>query len=57
MYIIVIEALTPLDRTSLISLYKNSPRSKLFCRIAKRSITFGNFAHFLTSTGNKGKLN
>ena len=35
---IVIEALTPLDRTSRIKLYKNNARSRLFCRIAKRSI-------------------
>ena len=32
------EALTPLDRTSLIKMYKNNARSRLFCRIAKRSI-------------------
>ena len=35
---IAIEALTPLDRTSRIKLYKNIARSRLFCRIAKRSI-------------------
>ena len=34
----VIEALAPLDRTSRINLYKNNARSRLFCRIAKRSI-------------------
>ena len=35
---IVIEALTPLDRISCIKMYKNNARSRLFCRIAKRSI-------------------
>ena len=35
---IAIEALTPLYRTSRIKLYKNIARSRLFCRIAKRSI-------------------
>ena len=35
---IVIEALTPLDRTSYIKMYKNNARSRLICRIAKRSI-------------------
>ena len=39
MWTIVIEALTPLDRTSCIKMYKNNARSRLFCRIAKRSIT------------------
>ena len=34
----VIEALTPLDRVSCIKMYKNNTRSRLFCRIAKRSI-------------------
>ena len=34
----VTEALTPLDRTSRIRLYKKNPRSRLFCRIAKRSM-------------------
>ena len=38
MYTIKIEALTPLDRTSCIKMYKNNARSRLFCRIAKRSI-------------------
>ena len=32
------EVLTPLNRTSCIKMYKNSVRSSLFCRIAKRSI-------------------
>ena len=35
---IPVEALTPLDRTSRIKMYKNIARSRLFCRIAKRSI-------------------
>ena len=35
---IVIEALTPLDRTSCIKMYKNNARSRIFCRIAKSSI-------------------
>ena len=35
---IAIEALTPLYRTSRIKLYKNNARSRLFCRIAKRSV-------------------
>ena len=35
---ILIEALTPLDRTSGIKMYKNNARSSLICRIAKRSI-------------------
>ena len=35
---IAIEAVTPLFRTSRINLYKNIARSRLFCRIAKRSI-------------------
>ena len=38
MCIIVIEPLTPLDRTSRMKLYKNNARSRLFCRIAERSI-------------------
>ena len=33
-----IEALTLLDRTARIKMYKNNARSSLFCRIAKRSI-------------------
>ena len=36
---IAIEAVTPLFRTSRINLYKNIARSRLFCRIAKRSIS------------------
>ena len=40
---IVIEALTPLDRTSCIKMYKNNARSRLFCRIAKRSIKIGDW--------------
>ena len=39
---IVIEALTPLDRISCIKMYKNNARSRLFCRIAKRSIIENN---------------
>ena len=35
---IAIQALTPLNRTSRIKLYKNIARSRLFSRIAKRSI-------------------
>ena len=35
---ILIEALTPLNRISCIKMYKNTARSRLFCRIAKRSI-------------------
>ena len=35
---IVIEALTPLNRTSCIKMYKNNARSRLFGRIAKKSI-------------------
>ena len=35
---IVIEAVTPFCRTSCIKLYKDIARSRLFCRIAKRSI-------------------
>ena len=34
----LIEALTPLDRTSRTKMYKNNARSRLFSRIAKRSI-------------------
>ena len=34
----VIEAQMPLDRTSRIKMYKNNARSRLFCRMAKRSI-------------------
>ena len=34
----VIEAPTPFDRTLRIKMYKNIARSRLFCRIAKRSI-------------------
>ena len=37
---IAIEAVTPLYRTSRINLYKNIARSRLFCRIAKRSIIY-----------------
>ena len=37
-YKIAMEALTPLYRTSSTKLYKNIARSRLFCRIAKRSI-------------------
>ena len=36
MCIIVIESLTPLDRTSRIKLYKDNARFRLFLRIAKR---------------------
>ena len=36
---IVVEALTPFDQISCIKMYKNNARSRLFCRIAKRSIT------------------
>ena len=44
---IVVEALTPLDRTSRIKLHKSNARSRLFCRIAKRSIAGNdNFLHF-----------
>ena len=35
---IMIEALTPLDQTSSIKLYKNGVRSRPFSRIAKMSI-------------------
>ena len=35
---IVIKALTPLDQISRVKVYKNYARSRLFCRIAKRSI-------------------
>ena len=35
---IAIEALTPFNRTSRIQMYKNVARSRLFRRIAKRSI-------------------
>ena len=35
---ILIEGLTPLNRTSCTKMYKNNARSRLFCRIAKRSI-------------------
>ena len=38
MCIIVIEPLTTLDRTSRIKLYQKNARSRLFSRIAKRSI-------------------
>ena len=37
---IVIEALTPFDRTPCIKLHKNNARSRLFFRIAKISIPF-----------------
>ena len=33
-----VEALTALSRASCIKLYKNIAQSRLFCRIAKRSI-------------------
>ena len=36
MYTIVIEASTPLNRTSRIKMYKNNARSRLFLRIVKR---------------------
>ena len=32
---IAMEALTPLDRTSRMTMYRNDARSRLFCRIAK----------------------
>ena len=35
---IAIEALTSLHRTSRIKMYKNIARSRLFCKIARRSI-------------------
>ena len=38
MCIIAIEALTPLHRSLRIKMYKNIARSRLFCRMAKRSI-------------------
>ena len=46
---IAIEALTPLYRASRIKLYKNIARSRLFRRIAKRSIGTHNYnlANFL----------
>ena len=37
--LLVIEALTPLDLTSPIKMYKNNARSRLFSTIAKRSIS------------------
>ena len=57
---IAIEALTALSRASCIKLYKNITRSRLFCRIAKRSIhkkllraispKIGNFARAIKSS-------
>ena len=35
---LVIRTLTPIDQTSRMTLYKNNARSRLFCRMAKRSI-------------------
>ena len=46
-FTIAIEALTPLFRTSHIKLYKNIARSRLFCRIAKRSIPHSIVVHDL----------
>ena len=38
---IAIEALTPFSRTSRVKMHENVARSRLFCRIAKRSIGKG----------------
>ena len=38
---IAIEPTTSFSRTSCIKLYKNTTRSRIFCRIAKRSIAHG----------------
>ena len=35
---IAVEALTPLDRTSRIKMYKDIARSRLFCRISRGSM-------------------
>ena len=53
---IVIKALTPLSRISCIKMYKNNARSRLFCRIAKRCITFtstspGKFSYVISGKG------
>ena len=42
------EALTPLDRASSMKMYKNSTRSRFFCRIAKRSIKKALMKPFVT---------
>ena len=44
---IMIEALTPLNRTSCIKIYENSARSRLFGRIAKR---FNALSYIYTGT-------
>ena len=50
---IAIEPLTPLNRTSCIKVYKDIARSKLFCRIAKRSILRNN-SHFSVANSDVG---
>ena len=45
---IVIETLTPLNRTSHIKMHKNNARPRLFWRIAKRSIASYNFTSHST---------
>ena len=46
---IAIEALTPFNRTSRIKMYKNFARSRLFRRIAKRSIVIQRMDPFFAS--------
>ena len=43
---ILIEPLTPFDRTSRIKMYENNARSSLFCRIAKRPVVKWMPGHF-----------
>ena len=40
MCIILIEALTPLNRISCVKMYKNIARSRFFCKIAKRFFVY-----------------
>ena len=43
----VIKALAPLNRTLCIDMYEDNARSRLFCRLAKRSIViFGAVVDF-----------
>ena len=48
MYTIVIEALTPINRTLCIKLYKNIAQSRLFSRKAKSSINYHFYLNVIT---------
>ena len=53
MYTTAIERLTPLDRTPCIKMYKNNAQSRLFWKIAKRSIKIHLVAFLIRSNLNR----